>query len=292
MGRLSAFAVAAIFVVCGAQALAAPVVAHPAYWTVHGKKGSLFILSSIHALPKEISWSNREIETALSRSDTFVFEAANDKKAEEDATKFVLERGFLPSGEKIEDKLTPVARKDYLAACALAGMEAPSLDNKRLWVAAVLLTVKYMNKRGLTSDNTPDEIYLDNAQKSGRPVRYLDTTWEQMIFLSRYDETMGIEGFSAMLGDFTKQPEREDALIAAWSQGDTAKLAALIADAFKPDPEGARIFARHNREWAMQLEDMLESGRNYFVVVGVAHLVGPEGVPALLRADGYSIDGP
>ena len=37
--------------------------------------------------------------------------------------------------------------------------------------------------------------------------------------LSRYDETMGVDGFSTMLGDFTKQPEREDALIAAWSQG-------------------------------------------------------------------------
>jgi uncharacterized protein YbaP (TraB family) len=292
MGRLSALAFAAIFILGGTQALAAQVIAHPAYWTVHGKKGSLFILSSVHALPKDISWTNADIEAALARSDTFVFEAANDRKAQEDATKFVLERGFLPSGENLENKLSPVARKDYLAACALAGMEAPSLDNKRLWVAAVLLTVKYMSKRGLTSDNTPDEIYLADAEKSGRPVRYLDTTWEQMIFLSRYDETMGVEGFSTMLGDFTKQPEREDALIAAWSEGNITKLAALIEDAFRSDPEGARIFARHDREWAMQLEDMLESGRNYFVVVGVAHLVGPGGVPAVLRADGYSVDGP
>ncbi len=292
MGRFLAFAFAAIFALSGAQASAASLIAHPAYWTVHGKKGSLFILSSIHALPKNVSWTNPDIEAALARSDAFVFEAANDKKAQEDATKFVIERGFLPPGENLEDKLSPVARKDYMAACALAGMETAVLDKRRLWVAAVLLTVKYMDKRGLTSENTPDEIYLDIAEKAGRPVRYLDTTWEQMIFLSRYDETMGIDGFSTMLGDFTKQPEREDALITAWSQGDTAKLANLIADAFKSDPEGARIFARHDREWAMQLEDLLESGRNYFVVVGVAHLVGPNGVPALLRADGYSIDGP
>jgi uncharacterized protein YbaP (TraB family) len=292
MGRFSTIVFLAVFAALGAQALAAPVVVHPAYWTIHGKKGSLFILSSIHALPKDISWANADIDAAAARADTYVFEAANDKKAEDDATKFMFERGFLPPGETLQTKLSPIARKDYIAACALAGTEPKTLDNKRMWVAAVLLTVNYMNKRGLTSASTPDEFYIDAALRNEQPVRYLDTTWEQMLFLARYDETMGIDGFSTMLGDFTKQPEREDALIAAWSLGDTVKLASLIDDAFKPDPDGARLFARHNREWAMQLEDLLESDRNYFVVVGVAHLVGPQGVPSLLRADGYTVDGP
>jgi uncharacterized protein YbaP (TraB family) len=292
MGRIWATICISIFAAIGARALAEPVAVHPAYWTVQGKRGSLFILSSVHALPKNITWGNPDIDAAAARSDTYIFEAASDKKAEDDATKFVIERGFLPPGETLEGKLSPVARKDYIAACALAGMQTDALEHKRLWVAAVLLTVKYMNKRGLTADNTPDEIYLADAQKTGRPVRFLDTTWEQMLFLARYDESIGVEGFSTMLGDFTKQPEREDALIAAWSAGDTAKLASLIDEAFKPDPDGARIFARHNREWALQLEDLLESGHNYFVVVGVAHLVGSQGVPALLRADGYTVVGP
>jgi uncharacterized protein YbaP (TraB family) len=95
-----------------------------------------------------------------------------------------------------------------------------------------------------------------------------------------------------MLGDFPGQPAREDALIAAWSAGDLPRLTAFIDAAFKPDPEGARLFAEHNRVWTTQLESLLNSGGNYFVVVGVAHLVGPSGVPSLLRADGYKVDGP
>ena len=37
---------------------------------------------------------------------------------------------------------------------------------------------------------------------------------------------------------------------------------------------------------------MLKDDDNVFVTVGAAHLAGPDGVPALLRADGYDVDGP
>jgi uncharacterized protein YbaP (TraB family) len=37
---------------------------------------------------------------------------------------------------------------------------------------------------------------------------------------------------------------------------------------------------------------MLGESRSFFVTVGAAHLAGPDGVPALLRADGYDVEGP
>jgi uncharacterized protein YbaP (TraB family) len=264
----------------------------PAFWTVHGPTGTAYILGSVHALPPGVTWRSKQIDAAAKASDTYIFEVPNGLADEAEATRFIRARGVLSEGKTLHEMLSPVAQKDYVAACALAGMNATSIDDKKPWLAAVVLTVSYMNQRQLTFMNTPDEDYLKTALRYGKTLRYFDTTREQLEFLARFDDTMGVAGFSTMLGDFTKQPEREDALISAWRSGDTTRMAGLIADSFKTDVAGARLLADHNLSWTRQLEALLDTGRTYFVVVGVAHLVGPSGMPSMLRADGYTVEGP
>jgi uncharacterized protein YbaP (TraB family) len=47
-----------------------------------------------------------------------------------------------------------------------------------------------------------------------------------------------------------------------------------------------------NQAWVVQIEKMLDEDATFLVTVGAGHLVGPTGVPALLRADGYTVEGP
>lgn len=265
---------------------------HPAFWTVHGHVGTAFILGSVHVLPPNISWKSPEIDAAARDASAFVFEVSDEPEDTAEATRFIRERGILPGGKALHDLLTPVAQKDYAAACALAGMQPAALDDKRPWLAAVVLTVSYLNQRNVTYMNTPDEVYTQEAKRYGKSLLTLDRTRDQLEFLARFDDTMGINGFSAMLGDFSGQPQREDKLIEAWGSGDVRAMANLINRSFAADPEGARLFAAHNQTWARELEDLLKYDRRYFVVVGIAHLVGPGGVPSILRADGIKVDGP
>jgi uncharacterized protein len=270
----------------------AQIVAHPAFWTVHGHAGTAYVLASVHALPPNISWQRHEIDSAAKAADTYIFEVPNGQAEVDDATRYILERGALPKGTTLHEMLSATAHKDYAAACALAGMKESSLDDKRPWLAAIVLTVAYMNQRHLTSTNSPDDAYFEAALRDGKTLGYLDSSHEQLEFLSRYDQTMGVDGFSAMLGDFAGQPEREDALISAWASGNLPSMSNLIEHNFKDDPEGVRLIAGRNRVWANKLENLLLNDRSYFVVVGIAHLVGQAGVPALLRADGYRVEGP
>jgi uncharacterized protein YbaP (TraB family) len=243
-------------------------------------------------LQPNVAWRDPVIDAAAERADTYVFEVPNGKKEDDDTLRFVIERGRLPKGQTLQALLSPAARKDYAAACTLAGMQTTSLARARPWLAAVLLTVNYMSQRHLNSANTPDDAYYAGAMRDNKRLVFLDTTREQLEFVARYDETAGVSGFSAMLGDFVNQPERIDNLITTWSTGNTTKMAKLIDDMFRDDPEGAKIFMEHNKDWAKQLERLLDAGGTYFVVVGIAHLVGPGGVPAMLRADGYIVQGP
>ncbi len=292
MRRLALLLLACAFAAVGANADDAPMTAHPAYWRVQSKSGTAFILSSVHVLQQNVVWRDPAIDTAAERADTYVFEVPNGKKEDDDTLRFVIEHGRLPRGQTLQALLSPAAQKDYATACTLAGMQTASLGKARPWLAAVLLTVNYMNQRHLNSTSTPDDAYYAAAMRNSKKLVYLDTTREQLEFVARYDEIEGVSGFSAMLGDFANQPARIDNLITTWSTGDTTKMAKLIDDSFRDDPEGARIFMEHNRGWAKQLERLLDAGGTYFVVVGIGHLVGPGGVPAMLRADGYSVQGP
>jgi uncharacterized protein YbaP (TraB family) len=259
---------------------------------VHGTHNAIYILSSVHALPPNVAWRTPEIDNAARASDAFVLEVPDSQDTEDQSIRFVRRRGLLPAGETLESDLTPSARRDYFNACTLAGTSPRAMDNKKPWLAAVLLTVYYMNQRDIKYANSPDAYFASAAQRDKRELLYLDTADEQLEFLSRFDRIRGVDGFSSLVGNFAKQPAHEDELIAAWSSGDNDRMVKLISDAFASDPDGLALMTAHDRVWATKLENLLATNKTYFVVVGIAHLAGPTGVPALMRADGYSVDGP
>ena len=53
-----------------------------------------------------------------------------------------------------------------------------------------------------------------------------------------------------------------------------------------------RLITERNARWADQLRRRLKGRGVVIVIVGMGHLIGPQGVPARLRAMGVAVDGP
>ena len=51
-----------------------------------------------------------------------------------------------------------------------------------------------------------------------------------------------------------------------------------------------RLLVERNRNWLPKLEALFSRPGRAFVVVGAAHLVGPDGLIALLKAKGYQVE--
>ena len=80
-------------------------------------------------------------------------------------------------------------------------------------------------------------------------------------------------------------------LLNAWHAGDTATLEQVLKADFGPYPAIYQsMLVTRNRNWAPKLEGMLGSGKQYFVVVGALHLVGPDGLLERFRKDGYKVE--
>ena len=51
-----------------------------------------------------------------------------------------------------------------------------------------------------------------------------------------------------------------------------------------------RLLVDRNKDWIPKIEALFSRKGRAFVVVGAAHLVGPDGLLALLKAKGYKIE--
>ncbi|WP_374577118.1 TraB/GumN family protein [Phenylobacterium sp. J367] len=89
-------------------------------------------------------------------------------------------------------------------------------------------------------------------------------------------------------------PDEFALLVQAWMDGDLAAIDRLAIAPLKTSAPTLyrRLVVERNARWAATLDGRLKGEGRTVVVVGLGHLVGPEGVPARLRALGYSVKGP
>jgi uncharacterized protein YbaP (TraB family) len=265
--------------------------ARPAVWAVHGPAGAVYLVSSLHLLPPATNWHRPEIDAAMARADSFVFEVPTGATERDEETRFIFDRGLLTPGDTLSAHLDDDGRRDFRRALDLAGMKQRHLDQKQPWLAEVVLTVQAMYRRKYTALHTPEAEAHAFAMRGGKEIRYLDTTRQQLEFLAGADRTAGVERFRNVLADFPNQPAREDRFVDAWAAGDLDLSAALVSAGLRDMPDEQRLLDERNRDWAAQIEAMLREPRTFFIAVGMAHLVGPGGVPELLRARGMTVEG-
>jgi uncharacterized protein YbaP (TraB family) len=77
----------------------------------------------------------------------------------------------------------------------------------------------------------------------------------------------------------------------AWKAGDAPRVERLVLQDLRSEPRVyQRMLVDRNRDWLPKLEALFARRGRAFVVVGAAHLIGPDGLLAMLRARGYTVE--
>jgi hypothetical protein len=141
-----------------------------------------------------------------------------------------------------------------------------------------------------------DEILVLDARSRRLNVIGLELPEEQVAALDTIPVASQVALVQWMLAHRAELPANHEKAVEAWLARDLARLAALAAAPGRADPAMAPHFeelARHvvvNRsvQFAHRLFLPLRGG-GVFVAVGALHLHGPEGLLALIRAQGYRV---
>jgi uncharacterized protein len=276
-----------------AQVQMASIAAHPALWTVHSKTATVYLFGSIHLLPDNIVWHTPEIDHAMETATTFVFEAPLDDEGKAEIVDFIHKNGSLPAGTTLRSLLPKKTLADYERALAATNLSPVQLDGDRPWLAAIVLDVAYLQKMHYVVADGVDLQLFAYAKAHGKTVRTFETPAQQLRLFMPKDEKLELAEFDADLNDFQSEENSIGAMIDAWGAGDVKTVGRLVNKALDSEP-GARklLLDDRNKAWIKSLDAMLATPGVYLVTVGTGHLVGPNGVPALLRAQGYKVDGP
>ncbi len=296
---LAAFAfVLSLLAPAGAFAADAAVVeaniqAHPALWTVHSQNATAYLLGAIHILPPNVMWHTPKIDAAIDASDTFVFEAPLDDAGRTAIVEFIRVHGMLPAGTTLPSLLDEQGRKDYGAALALTNLQSDRLDRMRPWLAAIVIETSYMEQQHYSPLSGVDRQILTLAEARKKSLRYFETDEQQLEMLAPPDRDMEVKEFDAGLRQFQSDANSLGPLVDAWSHGDAALVGRLMNKELDKETGAKKeLIDNRNDAWMAQLDKMLRERHTYFITVGTGHLVGPHGVPALLRARGFQVQGP
>ncbi|HEV2652100.1 MAG TPA: TraB/GumN family protein [Rhizomicrobium sp.] len=267
--------------------------ARPAIWTVHSAAGTAYLFGSIHILPPDVNWHSKAVETGIRKADAFVFEIPIDDTTQASVEAYVAKNGMLAAGQSLRAMLPSGMGTRYDTVVAQSGLPAADVDRMQPWLASVVLSVAALKAQNFDPARGPDTVIQAQAAAAGKPILAFETIEQQFELLASGDAKTNIDSLASTLDDIIDQPTLVDDMLAAWMSGDTVKLEKLLNGNLDKYP-GARktLLDDRNAAWVKRIAVLLKDKRTYFITVGAGHLVGPKGVPALLREAGYQVDGP
>lgn len=263
--------------------------AEPALWVVKGPHATVYLFGTIHALQPDHPWQSAKIDAAIKESRTLWLEIPNfDDSAS--MQPLILQLGMDPA-HPLSSKLTPdQIGKLNKAAAALPGGEA-MLESMKPWLAGMMLSLAPVLQAGYDPDSGVEFVLKPEFTKDNKPVKGFETADQQIHYFADMPDKAQIDFLSSELDDADTAVDKFKQLISAWYAGDVEKLDDLNNADFRDKYPGLfqTLVVKRNQNFATQIEAMLKGNDVSFVAVGAGHLVGKDGVPAMLEKQGYKV---
>jgi len=274
-------AVVAFYAVASAQETASK---HFLWKVTSPSGGEAYLLGSVHVLTKSYYPLSPTIDQAFAWSRTLVEEVDLDEMNNPATMIGLVGKATLPQGQTLDQHVSAETFAAVRKRAEANGIPLMLLQRMKPWMAAVTLMSAEMAKAGFDGELGIDKHFFDRAKAAAMPRRALETVAYQFDRLDGLAGSMQEESLKAMLADIDMQASNIETLADAWKKGDTATVERLLHDGFSDAPDVAeRLLFERNRNWVTPVEACLSEGARCFVVVGAAHLVGPNSLVELLR---------
>lgn len=265
--------------------------AESSVWKAQKGKSVMYLGGTCHLLRETDFPLPPEFDRAYKASDMVVFETDIDKLQDPSVQQMFLAKAMYSDGSTVDKHLSARTYRELSAYCEANDIPLEAFRQFKPSMLMVTLTVMELMKLGVTQQGV-DQFFYDRAHKDAKIVEGLETVDEQYNYVFSMADGNEDEFVAYAIKDLKSAKQNYDVLVNAWRLGNAGKLDELMVAEIKTQQPKLykKLIADRNRNWLPLIEAYQKTPRTKFILVGVAHLVGPDGIIEKLRKKGYKVD--
>ena len=266
----------------------------PLLYEVKSQSTTVYLFGTIHVGAKKLYPLGAAVEIAFAGSKVLALEADPDDQA---SLMDAMRSGMYRPPDELSKHISPALYAKLQAALPKIGLPIEYARAMKPYLLGMTIAMMEVQREGYDAQLGLDVHFATLARQEGKQIVELESFAEQIALFNDMPAEVQEAVLQTSLDSIDDGSFRKDldALVTAWSQGN----AEGILDSTKremddlPDVTAKalyeRIYDERNARMAKKIEGFLGDGRTVFVAVGAGHLVGPAGLPDLLRAKGYAV---
>lgn len=258
-------------------------------WRVQDGERTSWLYGTLHVGKREWMLPGRTIVHAMAGADLLALELdVLDPQIMQELMEGLQARAGAPA---LPDELEARLARHRKQACA------EHLSAQRPDAQLLGLLSEFGRRQGLMAEFGADMLLAGMAQQLGKPVLGLESVQTQLQELLSDDPAevrQSVRDGLEQLED-PKAPAILTQMAQLWARGNDQKLQRYAdwCDCIKTERDRLkyeRLMEGRNPGMAEGIARQLQQGKTVFAAVGALHMLGPKGLPELLRQKGYRVE--
>ena len=245
---------------------------------------------SVHILRDDDYPLPNQFDRAFSQSSMLVIETDVERLADAGVAQYLTENMFLPGNKTLRSILYSETYEMLAAAFREYGQRLDGYIRFKPSMVVNVLTLLQMQKLGFVQEGV-DFYYLKKARNEEKPVGYLESIETQIDLIVTMGDGYENDYVLYSLYDMESTENELLSLLDEWKNGGSSTTEETLLEMRDEWPQIYKtVITDRNSAWMPQIERYLASGNVSFVIVGLAHLHGPDGLLQQLKNAGYKVE--
>jgi uncharacterized protein YbaP (TraB family) len=258
-------------------------------WKATSPTTTVYLVGSIHLASADLYPLPQAMEDAFQKASVLVVEVDMTSVDSMKMLSVTASDGIYRNGDSLWNHVSERTKDLVTAFCTEHGLDPALFSRFKPWLATLTLSTMAMSRAGLKPEYGIDLHFLNKA-KGVKRIEQLESANQQIRMLSQIPEAEAERGLAEAVENFDRLGRTANELKASWRRGDAGTLGVQLASEFQSSPgTEKKMFGERNPRMAAAVEQYLQGSEPIFVVVGAGHLVGKDGVVAILQRKGYKV---